>query len=216
MSEFVYVLTNEAMPGMVKIGRTNDLAGRLRELYKSGVPLPFSCHYAVEVENTAASIDIERKLHNLFDENRVNRKREFFRIAPERAALALSIGNFREATISLEDTAMGSGGEIDSVDIEAAARSEKRRENLRLDKIGVPAGATLSFSRDENITCTALPNGKVLFEGKEMSLSASASEVLRSRFGNRTNSACGSYYWKYDGETLDEIRKRLEEQEFDA
>jgi hypothetical protein len=37
---------------------------------------------------------------------------------------------------------------------------------------------------------------------------------LRTRFGNNTHSACGSYYWKYNGETLDEIRKRLEDAEF--
>jgi hypothetical protein len=214
MREFVYVLTNEAMPDMVKIGHTNDLAGRLRELYKSGVPLPFVCHYAAEVEDIAAAIDIERKLHNLFDEDRVNRKREFFRVAPERVALALSIGNFKEATVSLEETARGSNGEIDSTDIEAAERSEKRRGNLCLDKIGIPVGSVLVFSRDENITCTTLPNGRVMFEGKEASLSASASEVLRTRFGNNTRSACGSYYWKYNGETLDEIRKRLEDAEF--
>ena len=38
----VYILTNEAMPGYVKIGRTDgDLAGRVRQLNSTGVPLPF-------------------------------------------------------------------------------------------------------------------------------------------------------------------------------
>lgn len=53
MSEegIVYVLSNEAMPGLVKIGRTNrdDLEVRLRELYTTGVPLPFKCEYACKV-----------------------------------------------------------------------------------------------------------------------------------------------------------------------
>jgi hypothetical protein len=216
MSEFVYVLTNEAMPDMVKIGRTNDLAGRLRELYKSGVPLPFVCHYAAEVEDTAAAIDIERKLHNLFDEDRVNRKREFFRVAPERVAMALSIGGFKEATVSLEETARGSNGEIDSTDIEAAERSEKRRENLRLDKIGIPVGATLVFYRDENITATTTANNKVFFEGREMSISGSAEEILNTRFGNkRKGGTQGSLYWKYNGYTLEELRQNQENEGFD-
>jgi hypothetical protein len=215
MSEFVYVLTNEAMPDMVKIGRTNDLAGRMRELYKSGVPLPFVCHYAVEVEDTAASIDIERKLHNLFDEDRVNKKREFFRVAPERVALALSIGNFKEASVTLEDTARGSGGEIDRTDIEAAERSEKRRENLRFDKIGIPVGATLTFSRDENITATTTANNKLIFEGREMSISGCAEEILNTRFGNhRKNGTQGPLYWKYNGYTLDELRQKQEDNDF--
>ena len=39
----VYVLTNPAMPGIVKIGKTSrsDIHARLNELYSTGVPLPF-------------------------------------------------------------------------------------------------------------------------------------------------------------------------------
>ena len=41
----VYVLSNEAMPGLVKIGLTqrSELEVRLNELYSTGVPLPFTC-----------------------------------------------------------------------------------------------------------------------------------------------------------------------------
>ena len=48
----VYVLTNEAMPGLVKIGYTTDLKRRIKELSQpSGIPAPFECFFAVEVEN---------------------------------------------------------------------------------------------------------------------------------------------------------------------
>jgi hypothetical protein len=37
----VYVLTNPAIPGMVKIGKTcRGMAARLNELYSTGVPSP--------------------------------------------------------------------------------------------------------------------------------------------------------------------------------
>ena len=47
----VYVLTNSAMPGMVKIGMTQraDLEQRMKELYGTGVPVPFECAYACKV-----------------------------------------------------------------------------------------------------------------------------------------------------------------------
>jgi hypothetical protein len=46
MPEIVYILTNEAMPGLVKIGRTSvDLAGRIKALYQTGVPLPFELFF---------------------------------------------------------------------------------------------------------------------------------------------------------------------------
>ena len=51
MSEgIVYVLTNPAMPGMVKIGKTGrEVEARLNDLYTTGVPLPFECAYAGRV-----------------------------------------------------------------------------------------------------------------------------------------------------------------------
>ena len=47
----VYVLTNSGMPGMVKIGMTQraDLEQRMKELYGTGVPVPFECAYACKV-----------------------------------------------------------------------------------------------------------------------------------------------------------------------
>ena len=40
---YVYVLTNPAMPGLVKIGRTDssDPTTRVTQLYPTGVPVPF-------------------------------------------------------------------------------------------------------------------------------------------------------------------------------
>ena len=52
MPDTIYVLTNEAMPGLVKIGRTSGdgVEGRLSALNcHAGVPLPFECHFAAEV-----------------------------------------------------------------------------------------------------------------------------------------------------------------------
>lgn len=50
MPNIIYVLTNEAMPGLVKIGFTESLEDRIKYLSAhSGVPLPFECYYAAEV-----------------------------------------------------------------------------------------------------------------------------------------------------------------------
>ncbi len=54
MPNIIYILTNEAMHGLVKIGYTQNLEQRMRELSApSGVPLPFECHYAAEVPDHA-------------------------------------------------------------------------------------------------------------------------------------------------------------------
>jgi len=50
MSRIIYVLTNAAMPELVKIGITDgEVADRIRQLDTTSVALPFECFYAAEV-----------------------------------------------------------------------------------------------------------------------------------------------------------------------
>ena len=78
----VYVLTNPAMHGLVKIGKTtrSTLENRMGELYSTGVPVPFNCEIAIEVDDETA---VENALHKAFNKFRVNPRREFFEIDPE-------------------------------------------------------------------------------------------------------------------------------------
>lgn len=74
---FVYVVTNEAMPGIVKIGRTSGLPeDRAKDLYTTGVPEPFEVAYRTATSRPEA---VERRAHELLSKYRSNPKREFFR-----------------------------------------------------------------------------------------------------------------------------------------
>ena len=84
----VYILTNESMPDIIKIGITDNLSRRLRDLDNTSTPLPFECFYAVEVKDTHS---IEKLLHEAFDDKRVRQNREFFNCTPEQAKSALKI-----------------------------------------------------------------------------------------------------------------------------
>ena len=48
----VYLLTNSVMPGLVKIGMTTQeyIDKRMKELYTTGVPVPFECQFACKVK----------------------------------------------------------------------------------------------------------------------------------------------------------------------
>lgn len=85
----VYVLINEAMPGYVKVGKTDSIERRLRDLDWTNLPLPFECFYAARV---ADATFVEGQLHEAFGDNRVRARREFFRISPERVVAALRLG----------------------------------------------------------------------------------------------------------------------------
>jgi hypothetical protein len=205
MAQIVYVLTNEAMPGLVKVGLTTDtVEARISHLSShSGVPLPFECYFAAEVQDCSR---IEKILHQLFAEFRVNPKREFFRVDPEKVVLAISIGDFKEVTPGSVD--------IDTEEQQALEKVRARRPNLKLEAVGIKTGAILTFSRDEEITAEVAPEGKLLLNGELLSPSAAALKVLH-QLGYRCPTANGSAYWMFDGELLDERRRRLEAEQFE-
>lgn len=205
MPNIVYVLTNEAMPGLVKIGLTTDsVEARIGQLNTSGVPLSFECYFAAEVKDCGK---LEKTLHQLFSENRINPKREFFKIDPEKVVLAISIGEFKEVTPGTVA--------MDKEEQDALDKAKARRPRLRLDALGIKQGDILKCSRDESIFATVVADGRVDFQGEEMSLSAAALKALQS-LGYRTTAASGSDYWKFDGELLDERRNRMEAEQFDV
>lgn len=204
MPQIIYVLTNEAMPGLVKIGMTTDsVEARISHLSAhSGVPLPFECYFAAEVSDCAR---VERTLHQLFGDVRLSPKREFFKLDPEKAVLAISIGEFKEITPGL--------AEIDKEERDALEKIKARRPKLNLAAIGIKTGDVLTFSRDETVIGVVVDGGRLEFEGEVMSLSGAALKALH-RMGYKTPAASGSGYWMFDGELLDERRRRLEEQQY--
>jgi hypothetical protein len=73
---YVYVLTNPAMPGLVKIGKTTrSVEGRAQELYQTGVPVPFEVAHSVHSPDCAK---LEADIHGCLPDLRVNGSREFF------------------------------------------------------------------------------------------------------------------------------------------
>ena len=99
--EIVYVLCNESMPNLIKIGKTQrkDLQARMSELYSTGVPFPFECLWAGEVRDCNK---IENILHNAFRDKRVNPKREFFNIAADQVIPILKELSVKEITSTVD------------------------------------------------------------------------------------------------------------------
>jgi len=65
VSGMVYVLTNAAMPGIIKIGLTtrDKIDSRLRELFKTNVPVPIKCEFACKIDDCKK---VENALHLAF------------------------------------------------------------------------------------------------------------------------------------------------------
>jgi hypothetical protein len=188
----VYVLTNPAMPGMVKIGKTSRaMDARLNELYSTGVPLPFECAYAARVSDEGT---VERAFHLAFGPYRVNPKREFFSIEPEQAIALLRLMEIEDVTPQVQR-------EADSVDVDAKPSAERlkraRRPVMNYLEIGLPVGAMLIY-QDGTTTCTVVDGRHVNYNGEERFLSAITAELM----GIPGKPIHGGRYWSYEGRNL--------------
>ena len=90
-SGWLYVIDTPAMPGICKLGCTRriDPLQRVAELSSASVPFPFICRAVVFSDDV---FDIETKIHNYFNDKRVNKEnlhKEFFAITPNEAITAL-------------------------------------------------------------------------------------------------------------------------------
>lgn len=85
---WVYVITNESMPGLVKIGVTkNRPEQRAKELDETGSPTPYKVEIAFLFSEAAQ--EVEKKAHLFLDDFRVRKKREWFKTSPHYAALKI-------------------------------------------------------------------------------------------------------------------------------
>tara|TARA_B100000315_G_scaffold143255_1_gene132230 strand:- start:412 stop:1020 length:609 start_codon:yes stop_codon:yes gene_type:complete len=202
MPQIIYLLTNPSMPDLVKVGRTSDLETRMRSLYNSSTPVPFECFYACEVNDAE---EAERRIHNAFNANRVNQKREFFRINPESIREVLKLIEKKDITPN-EDIVE------DSSDLNALTHEKEIRSRFKFSMVNIPPNSTLLFSKDETITATVVDDFQIEFEKQITSTSASARTIL-NRMGYKGIAYQGTHYWNYEGETLLARRLRMETNE---
>ncbi|MCA2189444.1 GIY-YIG nuclease family protein [Nonomuraea cavernae] len=103
---FVYVLTNEFMPDLVKIGMTGRLSeDRAAELYQgsSGVPGRFEVVFRLMTSHPLA---VEKRVHKLLEDFRPNRGREYFRVSLDHAVETLRAAALEVASIGSWDNAV--------------------------------------------------------------------------------------------------------------
>lgn len=210
----VYVLSNPAMPGLVKIGMTEreDTGARLAELYGTGVPFPFHCEFAYLVDDPR---DVEAKLHNKFVKMRVNPHREFFAIDARKARQALLRMDGYEVTDevaraleqkSVSESSRDETGATESnrnttfePDLTAESPRRKRRPNLNFVEMGIPIGAQI-ISVTSGESAKVISEKKIRFRDKDTSLWA-ASKLTTGR----NHPGPPTAEWTYDGVNVGDL-----------
>lgn len=190
----VYILTNPAMKGLVKIGMTtrDEVDIRMGELYSTGVPVPFECSFAGRVVDVKA---VERTFHIAFGPYRINPNREFFEIEDTQAIELLRVMCIEDVTPSLNSEL----DKVDEVSRDSGKRMKQKRPNLNFEEMGIPFGSTL-HSNFNHEACETVDAKKVNFRGEVMSLTKATRITLELDY-----SVQPSPYWIFDGKMLKDI-----------
>jgi hypothetical protein len=195
----VYVLTNPAMPDMVKIGMTtrDTVDARMKELFNTSVPLSFDCEYACKVSSCEK---VEKALHIAFHPYRIHAQREFFKINPEQAIAILKL--LDKGSDITKDIVNEIHNDLTDIDkIASENYKQKRRPPLNFREMNIPVGAKLLFFKDENAVEIEVAGDRiVLYNDAENYLSAVTKELLELDYN-----VPPTPYWTYNGKNLNDI-----------
>ena len=195
----VYVLTNPAMKGLVKIGMTTaaDVATRISQLYSTGVPVPFECVKAVKVRDSKA---VERALHYAFAPQRLNPNREFFEIESSQVTVLLDQLKTEDVTPETQDASDESTG------IEDIAAREKRRPPIEFRKLGIQPGEEIVFERTGDVAVVSSQNWDKGFNWVEYKGETYALSALTGSLSGQDRHLSPLYaHWTYHGDRLREL-----------
>lgn len=196
---YVYVLENEAMPGLIKIGISKDVSLRMSSLFSTEVPLPFTCYYAKDISDKKAQ-EVEKVLHETFNMSRVHPRREFFRMEPSRVVRILKL---------LDGKEIGVKEDLSQEDEIALEKNATYMGGNLLKTIGVPVNATLTYTLDNNIKAKVISVDPDQIEYNNDSYSLSG--LVRHLKRTKEMYYHGARYWKYKGKVLWDMRLELDE-----
>lgn len=191
---YIYIMTNPALLDMVKIGYAIDVEERRKQLSTTALPYEYEVYATYETEGNLE----DKKLHQLIDDLnpdlRISKNREFYVMTPEQAYQLI------EAIAIIS-------GSISKLKRVKQERIVTKRPPIDFDKCGIPRGAELIYTEDENIKVTVVNNHKVKYKEELTSLSA----IVKSIKGYNV---AGPSYFTYNGKLITEIADETQWKEY--
>ena len=171
----------------------------MKQLDSTGVPRAFHCEYAAVVQSYQR---VEQALHVAFGDFRVRQSREFFEgIDAFRVKAVLKLLECKDVTSDVIESER---------DGPAEKERKPRRESFRFSMVEISPGENLEWIDDPVIKCeVADERTKVIFNGEDYSISGLAKELKQSKY-----SVAGPLHWRYEGETLQQRRDRIEQEAY--
>ena len=208
----IYILTNPSFSEYVKIGYASDLESRLHQLNSSpAVPFAFRAYAIYEVQKPLS----DKELHKLIDKlnpnirtiddfNNKKRRREFYAMSKEDAYSILESIARISGTEDRLRRVKADGHELEDERTAREIKETARRGPFSFKDCGIPVGAELVYVGNPAVVVTVLDDRHVQYGKETTSLSG-----LAQRLRGYDHPTQGPLHFKYKGETLDALRRRL-------
>lgn len=213
-SGYVYILTNDSFrEDWVKIGKSSrPVDVHSKELDNTAVPLPFSIYATMQ---TSKYNEVEKLVHKTIDrltDLRIRQNREFYNVSP---SVALDI--FRDIASTIDDakiTVYRNNLPIDVDQVKEVANlgndSQCRRKPFRFSMVNIEVGETVIFA-PTGLEVKVADDKKIEYEGRLYTLSAFVGTFLPEKYQTPSGAYQGPKYFTYKGETLSDLRNRMDE-----
>ena len=150
MKGYIYVLFNNSMLGLLKIGMTErDVESRVKELSSAtGVANPFICLYSEKFNNCRKA---EREIHKLLEQYRERSNREFFKVTTEQAIKTI-IKYKKSSQDENEDFTKELENQIIKEDLEYMELERRQlAEKSRVEKMEEKKKKLLTIAQDDRV-----------------------------------------------------------------
>ena len=208
MSEFVYILTNPAIPNLINICWTKkDIVRQIREISSHpGVPAPFECFYCCEVEDGMGN-QAEAEIHLKFKDLHFNPTSSFFRIDPEIIKIVI------EKKWAKGDATPNGDTLAEPQQPYTHSRSHTKAPVTTFSMLNIPIGSELTFDKDSTKIARVVGDRKVEYRGRIDYLSTITQYIYNEEgmeLGRNWGTYRGTNHWSFEGENLTDRRHRLD------
>lgn len=188
---YIYIFTNPALNGMVKIGFASDVERRRKELSTTALPYDYEVYATYETNGNLEDKKLHKLIDNLNPDLRVSKSREFFIMTPVEAYELLEAIALISGTKDKLKRMVQSGN---------TSQQAVRRPPINFAKCGIPIGAVLVSTDDPTQSVTVVAERKVEYNNEITSLSAVAQQIKGTKYP-----AQGPMYFAYNGKLVADI-----------
>lgn len=210
---YIYIFFNPSFPEYIKIGYADDIEKRLKQLNRSEtIPYAFRAYARYEVNERLTDIELHKLIDKLNPDLRAidnftgkKRVKEFYAMSKEDGYNILESIAKISGTMDRLKKISPNGHDILEEKQAEEIRESARRRPFSFTECSIPVGSELEFVADPNIKVTVVDDRHIKYGDETTSLSGLAKQLK-----GYNHPVQGTLWFKYNGEILDDLRRRLE------